>query len=184
MQSNSSSSSICRSGFHATRKIRFRVASLVMSIIALSLSFALAAADTTPPPSIKDIVAQQTQLRAQLVAKSGAFKDMDVGDRDRLMKQQDRLLQMLQGRKSIDELRAEEKIEVFNHLQSVNAAVTKAEDDRQVCERARLVGTHRYRVVCMTAKEAREYKENAKKSTRTVMKCQGKVRGDQTCGVD
>ncbi len=168
----------------ATRRNLLRTISLVAALVAaLGLSFSLAAADA-PPPKVEDIVAQQTELRAQVAAKRGAFKNMHDGDRDRLMKQQDRLLQLLQGHRSIDELRVEERVEVFNHLQSVSAVVAKAEDDREVCERTRLVGTHRYQVVCMTAKEAREFKENAKKSARTVMKCQGKLRGDGSCGKD
>jgi hypothetical protein len=184
MKSDSSYLRMRRTDADATRRSLLRTISLAAAlVVVLGLSFALAAEDT-PPPKVEDIVAQQTQLRAQVAAKRGAFKSMHDGDRDRLMKQQDRLLQLLQGRRSIDELRTEERVEVFNHLQSVNAVVAKAEDDREVCERTRLVGSHRYQVVCMTAKEAREFKDNAKKSARTVMKCQGEVRGDGSCGKD
>lgn len=123
-------------------------------------------------PSIASIVAQQTALRAKAAAKRGPFKDMHEGDRHRLLAQQDRLLELLNGRDSLDGLRAEERVEVFNHLQSVNAAVTQAEDERQICERTRLTGSHRYSVVCMTGREYREHKENARKSLRTVMKCE------------
>lgn len=124
------------------------------------------------PPSLQQIATQQTQLRAQVVAKRGAFKDMSEGDRERLLKQQERLLSLLEGRQSIHELRSEERVEVFNHLQSVSAAVSKAEDERKICERSRLVGTNRFTVVCMTAKQKREHQDGAQKSLRTVMKCE------------
>ena len=114
-----------------------------------------------------------------MAGKRGAFKDMSEGDRERLLKQQTRLLALLEGRNSIDELRPEERVEVFNVLQEVNAAVTKAEDERKICERTRLTGSHRYEVVCMTAKEYREHKDNAQKSLRTPVKCQGAQKGEQ-----
>lgn len=151
------------------------LALLLAFVAPFSASAQNAAAPSTAPsqPSLKDIVAQQTALRAQAVAKRGAFKDMHAGDRDRLINQQDKLLRLLDGRQSIDELRVEQRVEVFNHLQEINAKVTKAEDGRQICERSRLVGTNRFQVVCMTAKQDREHRENAKKSVLTIMKCDG-----------
>jgi hypothetical protein len=166
------------------RRLRADAASTSL-VLALLLAFAApfsafaqnaeapAVTSSQPQPSLQDIVAQQTALRAQAAAKRGAFKDMHAGDRDRLINQQDKLLQLLDGRQSIDELRVERRVEVFNHLQEINAAVTKAEDERQICERSRLVGTNRFQVVCMTAKQNREYRESAKKSVRTIMKCDG-----------
>jgi hypothetical protein len=135
-------------------------------------------------PTVQNILSQQVELRAQIAAKRGAFKDMHASDRERLLKQQDRLLKLLEDRDSIEDLRVEERVEVFNTLQAVNAAVKQAEDDRQICERSRLVGSHRYQVVCMSAKQYRDHKENAQKSLRTPMKCQGSQRGDGSCGRD
>jgi hypothetical protein len=160
---------------------------IFVSLASFSLSASeppSSAQDTKPQPTLQKIVEQQTQLRAQVVAKRGAFKDMHDGDRDRLVKQQDRLLLLLEGHRNFDELREEERVEVFNHLQSVNAAATKAEEERQICERTRLVGTHRYEVVCMSGKEYREHRDNARKSVRTVMKCQGASAGSKACKSD
>jgi hypothetical protein len=138
-------------------------------------------ATSAPRPTVQQIVEQQTQLRGQVAGKRGAFKDMHEGDRHRLLAQQDELLKLLDGRQSFDELRAEQRVEVFNILQNVNAAATKAEDERQVCERSRLVGTNRFQVVCMSGRQYREHKENAKQSLRTVMKCQGADSGSMAC---
>jgi hypothetical protein len=144
------------------------------ALLGLSFAYAQAPAEPAPEPQInvQKIVEQQTQLRGQVAAKRGAFKDMHESDRDRLLNRQGRLLQLLDGRRNLDELRAEERVEVFNVLQEVNGAVTKAEDERQICERTRVVGTHRYQVVCMTGKQYREHRENAKKSMRTLIKCE------------
>jgi hypothetical protein len=143
-----------------------------MALAQSSASTSAAEAAAASPPTLQQIVTQQTQLRGQISAKRGAFKDMSEGDRERLLKQQQRLLDLLEGRQSIEELRTEERVEVFNHLQSVSAAVTKAEDERKICERSRLVGTNRFTVVCMTAKQKREHQEGAQRSLRTVMKCE------------
>lgn len=128
----------------------------------------------TQPPTLRQIVDQQKQLRADVVSKKGAFKDLTQVERDELTKKQDRILQLLEGRDDISQLRAEESVEVFNHLEWVSAVVRNAEEDRQVCERSRTVGSNRFQVVCMTAKEYREHKERARQSLRTAMKCQGK----------
>lgn len=156
-------------------------------IVALGVGFASAAADeppvAPPQPTLQQIVEQQTQLRTQIAAGRGAFKDMHQGDRERLLKQQERLLQLLDGHRNFDELRVEQRVEVFNHLQSVNAAVTQAEDERQICERTRLAGSHRFTTVCMTGREYREHKENARKSVRTIGKCQGDEQHSEVCNV-
>jgi hypothetical protein len=128
--------------------------------------------DAKPAPSIPEIVAQQTALRAQVQGRRGAFKNMHEGDRLRLLARQDRLLELLRGKESLDGLRAEERVEVFNALQEVEAAATKAEEERTICERTRLTGSHRFSVVCMSGREYREHKENARKGLRTVMKCE------------
>ncbi|MBP6748028.1 MAG: hypothetical protein KA144_00190 [Xanthomonadaceae bacterium] len=136
------------------------------------------AASAAAAPTIASIVAQQIELRAKVAARRGPFREMSEGDRHRLMAQQDRILELLKGRDSLDGLRAEERVEVFNHLESVKAAVAQAEDERLICERTRLTGSHRYSVVCITGREYREHKENARKSLRTVMKCEGGCNSD------
>lgn len=154
-----------------------RVAAAALCVAALAATTWTVAGDPVPSndaasTSIASIVAQQTELRAKVMAKRGAFRDMSEGDRHRLLAHQNRILELLKGRDSLDGLRAEERVEVFNHLESVKAAVARAEDERLICERTRLTGTHRYSVVCITGREHREHKENARKSLRTVMKCQ------------
>lgn len=159
-----------------------------LAAFALLASFASSAADApapaAPQPTLRQIVDQQTQLRVQVAEARGAFKEMYPGDRERLLKQQDRLLQLIGDRQSMEELRVEERVEVFNTLQEVNAAATKAEDERTICERTRLAGSHRFSTVCMSGREYREHKENARKSVRTVMKCQAESRGSKACKSD
>lgn len=131
------------------------------------------AAQAGAQPTLRQIVEQQTRLRGEVAAKKGAFKDLTETERAALIQTQTRILSLLEGRDAIEQLRAEEKIELFNHLEQVSATVRQAEDDRQVCERSRTVGSNRFQVVCMTAKQYREHKERAQQSLRTALKCGG-----------
>jgi hypothetical protein len=86
------------------------------------------------------------------VGQQGAFKDVPAGEREAIVRKQDRIIALLQGRASIDELSQDERTGLFNHLESVKAAVVDTEDDRQVCKRRPVVGSNRPRAVCTTAK--------------------------------
>jgi hypothetical protein len=132
-----------------------------------------AARSSDAQPTLRPIMEQQTRLRGEVAAKKGAFKDFTETERSALIQIQTRILSMLEGRDAIEQLRAEEKVELFNHLEQVSATVRQAEDDRQICERSRPVGSNRFQVVCMTAKQYREHKERAQQSLRTALKCGG-----------
>lgn len=160
-----------------TRRAFAATLSIVLSATFCFSAFAEAAPAPeaeTPQPTVQQIVEQQTQLRADVLARKGAFKDLTQTERDELTAKQGRILQILEGRDDVSELRVEDRIELFNHLQWVSAVVRDAEEDRQVCERSRTVGSNRFQVVCMTAREYREHKERARQSLRTQVKCQGK----------
>jgi hypothetical protein len=159
--------------------------SAVSIVVAIAVAFGLpvAAESTASPavassvearqPTVRQIVDQQTDLRKQVLDKKGAFKDLTDIERDELIKKQNRILQLLDSREDVQQLRAEEKVELFNHLEWVIATVRKAEEDRKVCERSRTVGSNRFQIVCMTARQYREHKERSRQSLRTVVKCQG-----------
>ena len=121
--------------------------------------------------TIRDIVTQQTQLRAQVVAGKGAFKDMGKAERQQLVERQDRILQTLGGVQTFEELPPDQRTVVFNDLEWVKAAVSQAEDDRMVCEYTRVVGSNRLQSVCMTAKAQREYRQNTQEQLRRTFKC-------------
>jgi hypothetical protein len=139
---------------------------LVVSAMTLMLGLPIARASTESPipPAVRDIVVQQSHLRAMATARRGPFKDLSARDRDALLKSQTRVLELLDGHGSIDELHIDEKVELFNHLQTVKAVVTRAEENRQICERTRVIGSNRYRLLCMNAQEYREFKRQALKS--------------------
>jgi hypothetical protein len=146
--------------------------------VALLLACAVAYAAADPQQlTIRDIVTQQTQLRAQVAAGKGAFKDMEKRDRAALIERQDRVLATLGGAQTLDEMPPDQRTEIFNDLEWIKAAVTKAEDERMVCEYTRAVGSNRMTSVCMTAKQQRENRDGAQDSLRRAYKCDT-CRGD------
>ncbi len=152
----------------------YLIAAALTALLGIAPAFAEESTEPAPQPTVRQIVDQQTQLRADVVAKKGAFKDLTDTEREALIKTQSRVLQLLENRANIEQLGVDEKIEVFNHLEWIGATVRQAEEDRKVCERSRVVGTNRFQVVCMTAKQQREHKERSRQSLRTVLKCNGR----------
>ncbi len=148
---------------------------ILVPLLAFSM-LALASADPQQL-TIRDILTQQTQLRAQVVAGKGAFKDMSKAERAALVERQDRVLQMLGGLQTLDEMAPDQRTIVFNDLEWIKAAVTKAEDDRMICEYTRIAGSNRMQSVCMTAKQRREHREGSEDSLRRTFKCDT-CRGD------
>lgn len=149
---------------------------------ALALSFVLTGAavaqDATKITESRDaIVAQQTQLRGQVVAKQGGFKDLSQRERDEMIAVQDRILETLKPVKDIEELSTDQRVALFNDLQSVAAMAKNAEDNRKVCERTRAVGSNRYTVVCMTALEYERNKARAQDALNRAQVC-----GRPPCG--
>ena len=127
----------------------------------LCSAVALASADPQQL-TIRDILTQQTQLRAQVVAGKGAFKDMATAERRALVERQDRVLAMLGSVETLEQMRPDQRTEVFNDLEWIKAAITQAEDDRMVCEYTRIAGSNRMKSVCMTARQQREHREQAR----------------------
>ncbi|MEQ1514698.1 MAG: hypothetical protein ABL934_18735 [Lysobacteraceae bacterium] len=147
----------------------FRLAALAALLGMTSL--AVMAAVDPQELTIREIVAQQTQLRQQVVAGTGAFKDLSTGERKVLVERQDRVLRQLDSTQAFEQLAPHERTEIFNDLEWIKAAVTKAEDDRKVCEYTRSVGSNRVRSVCMTAKEQREHRDHARSTLNRGQMC-------------
>ena len=131
------------------------------AVLGLCLAVASPAtfADDGAPPDLRAIRAQQLELRSDVNAGSGVFKDMDSAERRQLAERQTRLLALLEGKESIDELDERARLDAFNLLQEINAAVTGVEGDQLVCEYVRKTGSHRKTKQCMTVAERRQARQ-------------------------
>ena len=135
------------------------------ALIGLLLAFvpcSYAGIDVTSPP-LGEIRAQQLEIRERASAGTGEFKDMPRARRGEIVDHQDAFLRLTDGRNSLDEFNAHDKLRAFNMLEQIKAAITGAEDDRLVCERTRRVGTNRVQRVCATVAERRAMREQAER---------------------
>ncbi|WP_149195210.1 hypothetical protein [Luteimonas suaedae] len=107
----------------------------------------------------KSIIAQQEEIRAEAVARKGRYKDMDERTIRDLLAKQDKVMDLLDGKEHSTELSKIDQTTLFNSLESIEAIVNKAEDERMVCRRERTTGSHRTQNVCKTVAQLRTERE-------------------------
>ena len=83
-----------------------------------------------------------------------------------------------EGKASIEELPADDKVEAINHLEWIKATLTKADNERLVCERVKVVGSNRPQRVCRTVAEMRAARQEAERSLETRLMCGQGCRGN------
>lgn len=135
---------------------------LAAALFVLAMPAAHAATSTDIDP--QRVHKEQTQLQAQVRKEQGVFKDIDTGLQNRILANQDRVLELVDGKQSVAELSAEERDELTTTLADIDRLVTKAKDERQVCRKMRPTGSNRPQVVCMTAAQHREAQKRAREA--------------------
>ena len=141
------------------RAIRF-VSAIVLGL-ALAAPAAFASVDSRVL-MLDDIRTQQTEIRDGVEARTGRYKDLSTSQRNELLSKQARMLQTIEGKHSTEELNAQQKTEVFNTLEWIEAVVNNDDDERLVCERRPVLGSTRKERVCKTATQWREEREAAR----------------------
>ncbi len=125
-----------------------------------ALALEMDATKTLPAPA--DVLASQQQLRVALDARQGAFKELDDDERAAIIQKQVAIFRLLEGKDAIEALNEPQRVELFNHLEWIKAAVTRAEDNRKICEKVKAVGSNRMQLVCTTAGQQRQDRERAR----------------------
>lgn len=133
---------------------------MLTAVAALLLPMALHA--NPKPLVIEDIVSQQEQIRADVVAAKGRYADMPSHKRDALLSKQASLLRMLEGKQSAEELTEDQRMQAFNTLEWIEAAINNEDDQRMVCIRERTIGSNRLTRVCRTESQWAEARERAR----------------------
>ena len=115
-----------------------------------------------PPLAISSITTQQQQIREDVIAQRGRYKDMPSATRVDLLSKQAEVLAMVEGKATSSELSAHDQVEVFNRLEWIEAAINNAEDERMVCKREKTLGSTRLTRVCRTVAQDRAAREAAR----------------------
>lgn len=130
------------------------------TVVALSLAVVASSAFAEPGPLKLDAVrSQQAEIRQGVQSRTGIYKQMSEGDRDVLLTQQIRLLSVIGGKQTAADLNAEQRTEVFNALERIEALINRADDERMVCEYRTTIGSNRKKRECMTVAQKREQRE-------------------------
>lgn len=156
--------------------IAMRSLALSIGLTALCLVSVAGATQTPPPLQIGKVVSQQEQIRADVMAKNGRYASMPEAKREELLSRQSQLLRMLDGKKTADDLTADQRMRAFNTLEWIEAAINNEDDDRMVCTRERTIGSNRVTRVCRTEAQMREQRERAREEISTRAVC-----GDASC---
>lgn len=111
---------------------------------------------------LDDIRTQQYEIRDGVEARTGRYKDLSASQRSELLNKQARMLQTIDGKRSTEELNDQQKTEVFNTLEWIEAVVNNQDDERMICERRPVLGSTRKERICKTAAQWREQREAAR----------------------
>jgi hypothetical protein len=129
------------------------VAALLLSSPVLANQKALA---------VEQIVSQQQQIRQDVIAAKGRYGDMPASKREQLLDKQSALLSMLEGKASTAELDETQRIEAFNTLEWIEAAINDEDKERMVCIREKTIGSNRVTRTCRTESQWAEARERAR----------------------
>lgn len=147
---------------------------LLLFLVALS-AFSAGAADRKPL-AIAAITSQQAEIRAGVQAGTGRYKNMPTSTKKELLSRQSEVLTVVDGKTSADELSEEERLQVFNNLEWIEAAINNAESERMVCTREKPLGSNRVQRVCKTMAQIEAEREFARRNINSG--CAGGICGN------
>ena len=136
-----------------------RTSRLFLAAIALVFSVS---AHANQSLDIDKIVTQQREIRADVVAATGRYKKMPASKRQEILRKQDDLLRMLEGKETSEDLSEEQRIAAFNSLEWIEAAINDEEGERMICRRERTIGSNRVTRTCRTEAQLAAERERAR----------------------
>ncbi len=131
------------------------VAALALALVSMT---AVAAVPTTPVHT-DTIRGQQAQIKAGLDARKGAYRDLPANSREQLLAQQAVVMGLIKGKKTTEELSAPERSQLIAALEAIDRIVSKASDERMVCELRKILGSNHKERVCRTVAQVRAERE-------------------------
>jgi len=149
---------------------------LSITLLLLAGAFASGAMAATTPLDLVQVRAQQQQIRSDVMAKQGRYASMPETTREQLLSRQTQLLQMLDGKKTADDLTQDQRMQAFNALEWIEAAINNDDGERTVCTRERTIGSNRVTRVCRSSAQMKEDRERARDQMEDRPVC-----GDASC---
>ena len=141
------------------RIVNFAASVFLGAVMAASAAHA---SDNAKPLQTDAIRSEQAKIKAGVDSRSGGYKELPAATREQLLAHQAQVLVLIEGKKSTAELDDSQKGELFAALESIDAIVTKANDERMVCELHKTLGSNKKERVCRSVKQIRNEREAAR----------------------
>ncbi|HEY0504489.1 MAG TPA: hypothetical protein VGD42_13480 [Lysobacter sp.] len=126
---------------------------LVASLVA---GTALASADKAAM-----ILQQQREIREASESSTGAYARFGREALTRMHEAQDKVFDLLGGGKSVEDLRPDQQVELFNSLEEVKAILAQNDRNRQKCWREHKLGTTMKITRCATLAELEQVRRDS-----------------------
>ncbi|MGO1719302.1 MAG: hypothetical protein ACTHZI_03820 [Luteimonas sp.] len=140
--------------------MKYRVSAAVLAAMLFSVA-AIANDQVLVSTDAQAIISQQQEIREEAVARNGRYRDMEESARSSLLAEQDKVLELLEGKERSTDLSQIDQTILFNSLEKISAIVNQAEDERMVCRRERTTGSHRVQNICKTVAQLRDEREQS-----------------------
>lgn len=141
--------------------MRFSFSTIVL-IVGLAFTGIASAKETGL--NFEAVRSQQAEIRSGVIAKIGRYSALADSTRHELLSRQTRLLSAIEGKRAVDDLTQQERTEVFNDLEWIEAAINNTHDERLVCEYVKTIGSNRKQRVCRTPAQMQEERERAREA--------------------
>lgn len=133
------------------------------AVLSTVLSIGPAFAKDHPPLQLDSIRTQQANIREGVLARNGRYRNLSEETRSELIRKQDFILRTIEGKESPDQLSEAQRLEVFNALEWMEAAINKTNEERLICRREKTTGSNMPTRVCKTEAQMREEQEEARR---------------------
>lgn len=111
-------------------------------VLLAGMAGACLASGDQPATTVPEILQVQHALRAKLDSPSGEYSRFDKESIRGMEAAQDRIFAILNGVTSIDQLNAQQKVDLSNALDQVKATLLAQEGNRVICHIERKTGTN------------------------------------------
>lgn len=111
--------------------------------------------------------AKQRSVIEREIVRGERYAEISDSDKRDVLASLDTMGKLLDGKTGLDQLNADQRIQLFNHQEKVNSLLTgAAEDSRLICRRETKTGSHRQETKCMTVAQSRRAREDAEDTLR------------------
>ena len=147
-------------------------ASIVLSALFLTVAFAAVpdiahakkakSGDGAVQATTADAFATQVEQLRKEMTPTGRYADMTADDRARVEKNLEVITRLFEQKGEFASMNDADKVTLVNAQEEANAILTNNDDDRLICSTRRPTGSNFKQKQCMTAKQARELRENSR----------------------